>query len=1003
MGLILFTVIGYTQTIHVNSSTGSDTSGDGSFRKPFKTFTKGYDMVSSEGTLVLNGTFTWTDVAETGVAETSGFTISKDITIEGFGGGLAIVQAATSFGSNASRVFTIPQRTTVTFKNLEIRYGYLKGSNDGGGITIGCYSNVTVLNCYIHHNSARQGFAIESLNSNLIITNSTISDNSFNNGTVSAGGAIDAQEGGGTNYGITISNSTVCNNTGASYGGGISIAYGMHYVTNCTVVNNTCSLEGGGISAAGGDSYKGNVYIKNSIVANNISTSTVVEDYDDSYDGMTYDNGYNIIEYHNSPGLTGKGTVTGNQSNLFGRGVHATPSLTNNTNSLGIPTLAITIGSVAINAGNSSANGTVSTLRSDQRGLDRVGTYDIGAYEFGAVSKTIPTVATTAISTSDATSAVLGGIVVTEGGVTVSERGFIYSKTSINANPKIHGTGVTQVSNGSETGSYSSTISNLTPNTNYSVQSYASNSLGTSYGGVVNFTTQMGELIWKGTVSNNWATADNWNPAAIPTANYNVTIPAGLTNYPTLSTSGECNNLLIESTLTGMGSLIGQSNLIVNGSVTVQRYLTGVDKWHLISSPVEESITSFISANTAIISTNPGDDNLYGLVVYDNTNSNWNMYTTDRTSDNFITGKGYEVLSTSDGIVDFTGTLATGDVRISITSPNPPGKPWNLVGNPYPSAINANSGTNFLTVNAGAIHDSYKAIYVWDEAGSAYIPVNSSSQTTYIAPGQAFFVYSVDGGSTINFTEAMQTHQTGDNFKSGEISSPSIKLIAERSQGTSTTNIMYLENMTTGLDPGYDAGRFTVGDNSFAIYTHLAGDESNKVDFEIQCLPINEVNNIIPIGLNAPANTVVVLRAETINLPTNSPVILEDRLTGIFTNLTEPGSFHSVTVTKKTEGTGRFFLHTQQSITSVNNPGQALDTITIIPLPNYNSLRVIGNTEEIADLVIYDMLGRKLIQHSLNQDGVSEVEMGGLKSGAYAVCIRSSTQKVSKKISWIKN
>jgi hypothetical protein len=999
--LFLFSIPGYSQTINVNSFSGDDTSGDGSFGMPFKTFTKGYAMVPSKGTLVLTGTFTWTNIDETGDDTITGFTISKNITIEGFGNKLAIVQAATNSGDNKSRVFTIPPSTTVTFKNLEIRNGYITGTNDGGGITIGYYSNVTILNCYIHHNCARQGFAIESLNSNLFVTNSTISDNSFNNGTVNAGGAIDAQEGAGTTYGINISNSTVCNNKGASYGGGISAAFGVHYITSCTIVDNTCTLEGGGISIAGGNSSKGDLYIKNSIIANNISTTTVTEDYDDSFDGMTYDNGYNIVEFHNSPNFIGAGTITGEQANLFGRGISSTPPLSDNNPTNGTPYLALETGSVAINAGNALTNGVVSTLRSDQRGLDRVGKYDIGAYEYGAVSKTVPTVCTTTNTSSEGISATIVGIVVTEGGTTVSARGVIYSITSNNANSIISGIGDNRIFNGSGIGSFSTTISNLLPNTNYYVQTFATNSVGTSYGNVVSFNTGMGELTWNGSESNNWETSKNWTPAITPSANYNVIIPAGLRNYPIVAKGGVCNNLTIESNSTGTGSLIGQSNLTVNGIVEVQHYMTGMDKRQPISSPVAESISNFINSNLAVHSANPEDNNLQGLVIYDNSNSNWSLNTTNKNSGNFTPGKGYEILQTSEGNVTFTGSLIKGNVSIPVTSPKSPGNAWNLIGNPFPSAINANTLTNFLSVNAGAIHDSYEAIYIWDAASGKYNTVNSSSEPTYIEPGQAFFVYSVDGGSTINFTEAMQTHRTVDLFKDGEIPSPSIKLIAEQSQGISTTNILYLDNMTTGLDPGYDAGRFTLEESSFTIYTHLVGDKSNTVDFDIQCLP--SFDYVIPVGLNAPAKTELIFRAEALNLPVAIPVILEDRLNRIFTDLTEAGSFYKVTVSSKSEGTGRFFIHTNQSASSLINPDPDAINYTIIPRPQFNTLNVTGNTENIADITVYDMLGRKLLHQLLQRDGASEIEMGDLKSGAYIVCINSSTQKVSKKISWIKN
>ena len=96
----------------------------------------------------------------------------------------------------------------------------------------------------------------------------------------------------------------------------------------------------------------------------------------------------------------------------------------------------------------------------------------------------LPTVSTTAISTFDATSATLGGEVTSDGGANVSERGIVYNTTGTPPT-----TSDTKVSISSGTGIFSQSVSSLSPGISYYVRAYAINSVGTSYGGVKNFTT----------------------------------------------------------------------------------------------------------------------------------------------------------------------------------------------------------------------------------------------------------------------------------------------------------------------------------------------------------------------------------------------------------------------------------------------------------------------------------------------------------------------------------
>lgn len=80
--------------------------------------------------------------------------------------------------------------------------------------------------------------------------------------------------------------------------------------------------------------------------------------------------------------------------------------------------------------------------------------------------------------------------VTADGGQAISARGFVYSVTSVNSAPALGGAGVTAVADGAPgTGSFSTGLSGLSSGVNYSVRAYATNSTGTSYTTVANFTT----------------------------------------------------------------------------------------------------------------------------------------------------------------------------------------------------------------------------------------------------------------------------------------------------------------------------------------------------------------------------------------------------------------------------------------------------------------------------------------------------------------------------------
>ena len=148
--------------------------------------------------------------------------------------------------------------------------------------------------------------------------------------------------------------------------------------------------------------------------------------------------------------------------------------------------------------GNHTTDGTgTGIFASTITGLTPNTTYHVRAYAtnstgtayggdsvFITTSSTIalPTVTTSSLNAITATAAAGGGNVTADGGATVTARGVCWSTT---ANPVATGNHTTD---GTGTGIFTSAITGLTAGTLYHVRAYATNSVGTAYGGDSIFT-----------------------------------------------------------------------------------------------------------------------------------------------------------------------------------------------------------------------------------------------------------------------------------------------------------------------------------------------------------------------------------------------------------------------------------------------------------------------------------------------------------------------------------
>ena len=177
----------------------------------------------------------------------------------------------------------------------------------------------------------------------------------------------------------------------------------------------------------------------------------------------------------------------------------------------------------------------------------------------------LPIVTTTPATNITQNSATTGGNVTSEGGTTVTARGVCWGTSS---NPSISGNHTT---NGTGLGSFVSNLTGLIGNTLYHIRAYATNSVGTSYGTDLTFTTLTLPSVTTAIVTNITAFAS--------TGGGTVTSDGGAA----VTSRGVCWNTSANPSITnnhttdgsGIGSFISNLiNLVPNTLYYVRAYAT---------------------------------------------------------------------------------------------------------------------------------------------------------------------------------------------------------------------------------------------------------------------------------------------------------------------------------------------------------------------------------------------------------------------------------------------
>ena len=493
-------------------------------------------------------------------------------------------------------------------------------------------------------------------------------------------------------------------------------------------------------------------------------------------------------------------------------------------------------------------------------------------------------------------------------------------------------------------------------------------------------------ITWDGSTDNDWNTATNWTPERVPNAADAYTIiPAGLTNYPTIS-SGEITVAAID--IKSGAAFVANGTATVTGAATYSRNLThtagNTNGWYLVASPLVGATFDDTWVNANSLATGSGTNR--GLATYTESANTWD-YSLTGESGTFTPGTGYSVKRSATGDVSFTGTINTADTDVTLVRTN---NGYNLVANPYTSYINSKT-----LLDNNPVVSNNKNIYVWNNGTTSY-DTKTSTAAFQVAPGQAFFVRSNDGGGILTFEESNQSDNSGtDTFQRTAATIPEIELSVADESTHRYIKLYFNDAATKGFDNGYDGDLFGGVANSFEIYSHLLEDNQGE-KYQIQSLPNSDLASmVIPVGLKAASGKELAFSVKKLNLPTDIKVYLEDRVTNTFTLLDETNSVYNITLSSAIDGIGRFYLHTSNSVLSTSDVN--LNSVSIFKINNSN-LRVAGLSQGKASISLYNILGKQMMMTTFDAINSNDISLPKLAAGVYIVQLTTEAGKLNKKI-----
>lgn len=357
-------------------------------------------------------------------------------------------------------------------------------------------------------------------------------------------------------------------------------------------------------------------------------------------------------------------------------------------------------------------------------------------------------------------------------------------------------------------------------------------------------------------------------------------------------------------------------------------------------------------------------------------------YQSVNSTTNFLAGKGYmiRVADNSSPTVaaayngQFTGVPINGIINQNI------GQGFNLLGNPYPSPISANS---FLTANP-----SVGTLYFWTNttaaSGGVYPQNNFAAYTSgtggvaafasgkvpngTIQTGQGFYLRKTTAGTVnavFNNSQRVDASVSTQFYRTSETTSVETekhRVWLNLNDNTNAYNqilVGYVEGATNSADNQFDG--LSLDSNSSSIYSII---NNEKYVIQGKSLPFTD-EDIVPLGFNAVTAGVYNISLEGIDgLFTSQDVFLRDNYTNITHDIKQSEYQFS---TQVGDFNDRFELVYKSGVLSNDEFTNEND---ILVYSQNNQIEIKSLKENITSIKVFDVLGRNIF----NNENIGEKE-----------------------------